>query len=37
MAAGLITEEDLKERSALTDTQVTRAFIETQKALDELD
>ena len=37
VAAGLITEEDLRERSALTDTQVTRAFIETQKALNELD
>ncbi len=37
VAAGLVTDEDLRERAALTDTQVTRAFMDTQRALDELD
>ncbi|MEW6348663.1 MAG: hypothetical protein AB1646_06345 [Thermodesulfobacteriota bacterium] len=37
VGAGLITDEDLRERAALTDTQVTRAFLDTQRALDELD
>lgn len=35
--ADFITVLELHERARLSDTQVTKAFIEAQKAIDELD
>ena len=35
--AGMITHMQLYERTSLSDTQVTRAFVEAEKAISELD
>jgi hypothetical protein len=35
--SGLVTRVQLHERAGLTDSQITRAFVDTQDAIEELD